>query len=599
MAETNQDILAGIIAAAVAKAIADSKDELTAIAKEGGDAAAGGFLGDVGRLTDIVSSLLGDIPFVADLLGIGVDPIQVIENAGGRMGRGFGFGYLFGYLGWQLMNPLLLPVIHEVNAHTTNVLYDPDTAAQLVSKGVIQQDQGRSESSGGGLDNPHFDGLVDAQYVRPALAELLELLRRGEIKQQDFALALQRNGIPDFWWDPLQALGRVLLSPADLADATLRGFLDPDVAQEYAGTLGVLAPDFQVLIDNTGEPPGLMQLLEAYRREFIDEDRLKHGIRESRVRDEWIDVVEALRFEPMSAADSVNAAVQGHLSYDDAKTRATRAGLLPDDFDVVYQNAGEPIGLVEMLELLNRGVMTQDQVIQGIKESHYKDKYIPFILERKRTLIPYRTINTIIEKGVRDKQWGISYLMDLGYTQDDADALVSTSTSTKSAKAKELTEAQTLELYKAKQVKRDDALQMLETLGYDAHDADFLLSITDAQQSQAEQGKAIAAIRSSFLASKIVEQDASNQLDQLHVLSEARDQLLADWKIEKAGQVKTLTAAQVAAAVYYGIWSYDQAVAKLVELGYSQNDAAVVVDLRVHGVPSTEAPPGPPTRVGT
>ena len=586
------------LAKAIATAIHDRQGELHDIAVAGGDAASGGLLGDVGRLTGIISQLLGDIPIIGNLIGDVADPIDVVEKAGGKFGRGFGFGYLLGYIGWQLMEPLMLPLIHEVNAHTTNQLFDPQTAAMLTAKGIISQDVGRSESSGNGLDNPHFDHLLDGAYNRPALAELLELIRRGQIGVQDASLALTRDGLPAWWLDKVLALQRVLLSPADLALSVLRGETDYSLARDYAAQLGIIEPDFQTLIGNTGEPPGLMQLLEAYRREIIPRDRLERGIKQSRVRDEWIDVVEALRFQRMSAADAVDAAVQGHLDQDQAKAAVARAGLDPADFDVLYENAGSPIGLVEMLELLNRGEMTQAEVIQGIKESHYKDKYIPFILKRRRQLIPYRTINTIVEHGVRDKAWAIKYLMDLGYTQDDADALVATSASSKTVKAKELTEAQILDAYKTRNLTRAQAHEALVGIRYDRHDADVILAVTDSALAQAEQGRAISAVRSSYLADRVTEQDASGELDRLHVLADARDQLLRDWKVEKAGIVKTLTPTEIADAVKYQIWDFDQAAGKLRSLGYSHNDAIVFLGVKLHGLPAGVTA-GPPTRTGT
>ena len=592
------DQLAAIIAQAIAKAISDSGGELTDIAKAGGDAASGGLLGDVQKLTDIISSLLGDIPLIKDLIGTVADPIGLVEGAGGKFGRGFGFGYLLGYLGWQLMNPIMLPIIHEVNAHTTNELFDPATAAGLVAKSILSLDDGRSESSGNGLDDPHFDKLVDAASVRPPLAELIELLRRGEISQQDAGFALSRQGVPTDWRDKLLALSRVLLSPADLAEAQLRGFVDADFAAGYAASLGLLQADYQILVDNVGEPPGLMQLLEAYRREYIDEARLEHGIRESRVRDEWIDVVKDLRFEPMSAAEAINAAVQGHLAYDQAKARAARAGLLPDDFDVAYQNAGEPMAVGEMLDLFNRGEMTQDQVVQGIKESHFKDKYIPFILKRHRRLIPYRTINTIVEHGVRDQAWAIKYLMDLGYTRDDAEALTATSASGKTIKQKQATESQIVALYKGKAITRDEAIKQLAGIGYDSTEADLILSVAAAEHVYSEQQRAVSSIRAAVLGSKIDLAEAHLEMDKIGVGHQERDQLLAQWKIEKAGQVRTLTPAQVAAAVYYGVWSIDEGVAKLIDLGYSENDAKIVVDLRIHAVPQGQVIK-PPTKIGS
>lgn len=586
---------------AVAAAIADAKTELTDIAVAGGDAASNGLLGDVKDVTSILSNLLGDIPIIGGLLADAADPLHAVEDAAGKFGRGFGLGYVIGYIGSQLATPLMLPLIHEVNAHTTNLLFDPETAAGLVVKGIIGTDQGRSESSGGGLDVPHFDDLVAAAVIYPALGETLRLLNMQLITEDQAALFLTRQGVPAEHQDKLLALRRMLLSPADLALATLRGEMTAEVMQGYADQLGVTADDMAVLIGNTGEPPGLMQMLEAYRRDFIDKDRLERGIRQSRVRDEWIDVVEDLRYAPMSTADAITAAVRNYITSDQARAIADQNGLIPAQFDTLLAAHGRPIATGEALELLNRGLMTADQVKEVVRQSDVKDEYVDDVLQLARRLIPYRTINTILTHGVRDKAWGVSYLQLLGYSADDADALAATATTAKTAALKQITEAQILDLYEAKAITKDQANELLLNVGYDSDESAYVLDATEAKQSLAEQKKAIAAVRAAYLANRISKADASNQLDALQVMSDQRDLLLKDWVTEKAGIVKTPTEGQLTSAVYYGILTYDAAKSRLMDLGYSQEDAILVIDVRLHGLqpgePTIEgqAPSPPPT----
>lgn len=578
---------------ATAKALADAKGELTGIAVEGGHAAAGGLLGDVGRVTGIITNLLSDIPVIGGLLTDLVDPLHAVEEGAGKFGTGFGLGYLLGYIGWQLMEPLMLPLIHGVNANTTNQVFDPQTAAQLVSKGVISRQHGRDEAAGGGLDTPHFDQLVEGVDVRPALGELLRLLNLEAIKPADVEQALTREGVPEFWHGPLMELRRQLLSPADLALAVLRGHIDQATMEGYAGQLGVTPDDMQVLVDNTGEPPGLMQLLEAFRRQIIDQPRLERGIRQSRVRNEWIDVVEALRYAPPSPADALRAAVQGHLSQDEARGKAQEAGLNPSEWQWLYETEGDPIARGEALELLHRGVMSEEQVRQAVRESRVKDKYIDDIIALGRRLIPYRTINTILNHGIRDKQWGINYLMSLGYTQDDADALVATSTSAKTAHIKQITEAQVSDLYQSKAIGRAEAQQLYSNLGYDAKEIGYILDALEAHAGLAEQRKAVTAVRAAVIGGRTTIAEASGELDKLGVLATQRDQLLRDWEMEHRAVIRNLTPAQIANTVFYGIWREDYATRKLMALGYSEDDAKVLLDIRLHRPAPHGATEGP------
>jgi hypothetical protein len=343
--------------------------------------------------------------------------------------------------------------------------------------------------------------------------------------------------------------------------------------------------DFARFVYNTGEPLGLMQLLEAFRRHDIDQDRLQKGVRQSRVRDEWFDVVLALRYFRMSAADAVNATVQNHLSAEQGQAAAELAGLHPDDFPVLLETAGEPLSRTEMTELVNRHEATIADYDQAMRESRLKDKYIPFAEKLLVKLIPYRTINTIISHGVRDQKWGIEYLMKLGYTEDDASALVSTSASSKTAHIKQLTEAQIVTLYEAHAIKREDAIKDLGDIGYAEDEAGFILEVATARRALSEQNKAITFLRAGYMAHRISLQDASNALDKLGVSADQRDQLKTDWEIERKSQVRVLTEAQIVAAVKANVVRFDDAQTKLIEMGYSDNDAKVLLATELKGVP--------------
>lgn len=581
---TLADTIAEACGKAVAEALADDEQLLKAVAEAGGHAASNGLLGDVKDVTSVLSNLLGDIPVIGGLLADVADPLKVVEESAGKFGTGFGLGWVVGQIGAQLLGPLLLPAQHLINAHTTNELYDPNTAAQLTARGIIPDEQGRSESSGNGLDVPHFENLVEASRQYPALAEALRLLNLQAFTEADVQKALERQGVPQEHWGPLMELRRALLSPADLALANLRGEMDDETMLGYASQLGVDADDMRVLVNNTGEPPGLMQMLEALRRGYMDEERLTRGVKQSRVRDEWIDVILKLRYQRMSPIDAIRALVQNHLDEPQARQIALEGGLAPEDFDPLYATYGNPISAQEALSLYHRGDMSLAEVKQAIKEGRIKDKYVDSVVELGRRLIPYRTINTILSHGIWTPDQGVKYLMQLGYTEADATALVSTATAHKTAAIKSITEAQIIELYEARAITEEQATELLRNVGYDGTEAKYIVDATDAKASLAEQKRAISAVRASYLADRISIGDASNQLDAMGVLAAQRDKLTKDWEIERAGIVKTLTAAQWASAVYYGIVEYDYAVSKCVVLGYSKTEAEMFVDIRLKGL---------------
>ena len=594
---TLADTLAKAVADAVVKVLADSKGELEDIAKAGGAGTGGSLLGDVGALSGVISGVLGAIPGLEAVISELEGPLGAVEGQAGKAGEAFGLGTVVGFIGSQLLEPILLSPLHYLNAATTNQIFDPTTAATLAAKGIISSDFAKSESSGGGLDEPHQVWLQEAARNYPQLDVALRLLNLDLASEDEVKLWLTRQQVPADHQDRLIQLRRLLLSPADLALANLRGFMDDSTLAGYAKQLGITPADMDVLVKNTGEPPGLMQLLEAFRRGFIDRDRLRHGIRQSRVRDEWTDVVERLRYSPMPVADAITAAIRGYITEDHARQIADENGLLPDQFDALYHAHGRPIADGQALQLFNRGLMSAEQVKQVVRESDVKDKYVDNVLQLSVRLLPYFEVKAILQAGVRSKEWGIKQLMMQGYTQDEADAVASASTASKVATLKSLTESQVLELYEAKDITRAQADELLHNIGYEKDETAYILDAAQARATLAEQSKAVNAIRRTFLVDRITAQDASNELDAIGVMADRRDMLIRDWKVEREGIVKVPTEGQFASAVYYGILTYDYAERRLKAMGYSDDDARLLLDVRLHGIqPGTQPPTGAPAK---
>lgn len=588
---TLADVLAQAIAEAVTKVIKDSKQEFEDIAKLAGGTSGPDLLHDVGTLSDAIGGILSDIPVLGQLLTDIGDPLKLVEDQGGKAGEAFGLGTVVGFIGSQLLEPVMLPVLHLVNENTTNQIFDPQTAATLAARGIISKDFARSESSGGGFDDPHQQWLQEAQVAYPTLDVALRLLNLDLTTEADVRLWLERQAVPADHYDMLMALRRLLLSPADLALANLRGFMDDTTMNGYAKQLGLSEADMAVLVQNTGEPPGLMQLLEAYRRGFIDQTRLVHGIKQSRVRDEWADVVEKLRYAPMPVADAITAAVRGYITPDQAEAIADQNGLLPADFQTLYHAHGRPIADGQALELFNRGLFTADQVKQVVRQSDVKDEYVDAVLELHLKLLPYFEVKAILAAGVRDKEWGVQQLTKQGYSADEADAVASASTASKTSTLKAITESQILELYENKDISQAQATELLHNIGYEQDETNYILDATEAKASLAEQAKAVNAVRSTYLVDRITLDDARNQLDALGIMSARRDMLLKDWQTERAGIVKVPSEGQFASAVYYGIVTYEYAQGRLEAMGYSNDDARLLLDVRLHGIQKGTQPP--------
>lgn len=478
----------------------------------------------------------------------------------------------------EIVNNELSPSVRGMLRTNPHLLPDVNTVARLAAIGVSTMDNAVGAINEQGIDSGWANALIDAQRSYPDPSTALELLRRGKIETAHFREWAQRNGYQSADIDYMLELAQNLISPADAALALLRGNMSRADALKVAHDAGLSDSDFDVLLNNTGEPLGLMQLLEAYRRGFITEDRLKTGILESRVRNDWIDTAIQLRYSPMSTADAVTAVIQGHLSASQGTSIADQNGLAPGAFDVLQQTAGEPLSRTEMSELLNRGEVTQEQFRQALLESRLKNKYTDLAISLHTKLLPIRNLSEAVEFGTLTLAQGVAEAMKQGYSEQDATALIHAASARKLQTYRHQVVSAIEALYVDNAITEDDAMTVATGMGYDEAEAKAVFTGAEYKRMAKMVAAAMSAIRTKYVSRHIDEATASGLLDGIGVPSGQRDQELALWTLERQANVRLLTPAQVIKANKIGNMTDDQATEYLENLGYSTDDAAQLMN---------------------
>lgn len=472
----------------------------------------------------------------------------------------------------------LAPTNQFYIAQSPHAVLSPGDAAQATRAGLAPFEWAESEAAKGGFDAYRFGLLSELAIQWPGLGELLELWRRKAISEADVKAALQRSGLDGAYVNLLPNLKRVYLQPADGALMALRGIIDTEKGHEIAAHSGLDAADFDLLVEATGEPPGLMQLLEAFRRGFIDDARLEKGVRQSRVRDEWIDVVKKLRFTPASTADAVSALVQNHLDHGRAKQVAEQNGLDPADFDWLVEVNGNPPSPTQLYDLLNRHVIGEAEVKQGLREGRLKDKYIDSVVHLRRRILPERQVMQLVTRGAINTAGALRMLEEYGYDAHDADAIAYAGIHAQTQRERPLTAGEITKALTEGLIADHEARVLLEGLGYHAASVELLLRSAALHQEIAYRRQAVAQIRSAYVARHIAIGTASSDLDRLGVDAAQRDYLLSLWEVDQAAHTKSLTEAQIIKANTLGLLTDDAAEQRLQALGYDLFDTRILLD---------------------
>jgi hypothetical protein len=577
---------------AIVGAFGQVKGDLDQIAKDAGEAAqGGGFLSDVGDIGNFLSGLstlatgvLGDVPVVGNLLTNlfgdvtgGLDPLSEFAKPAGKFGNGIAWGYALGSVGFYLAQPYLLYIQHFINNLAQSAIPDPSQIADFVVRGLESESDGLSDAQGMNLQQKYFDMMLTTAILRPGVPDMLQMLRRNIIENPDFITGMTEEGVSPFWQQAWQEMARVLLSPADIALGVLRGDITQADGEAYVQQLGIGPADFQTLLFNTGEPPGLQDMLFGYRRGYLTKAQLEHGILQSRVRDEWIPFIEQMRYVPMSTADAVRASVQSYLTQDAAQSIAEQNGLEPTHFQYLYESWGRPLSLTEMGDLVHRGQASWAQFDQAMRESDLKDKYIPQAQLLTVKLLPIFMVMDALKAGILSLEDAASQLLMQGYDQVAVSTILKYGTKATTSATHDLTKAEIVSLYADGGLTAAQAESALESIGFTKTVADQILKVQDLKTQAAEVRAELKVVRSNFVSGAIDNVQAENEMTALGLTKDQVTTNLQTWTRAKLRASKQLSEAQIVKAAKTGTYTPQQALNLLVEIGYQQADAIALL----------------------
>lgn len=252
---------------------------------------------------------------------------------------------------------------------------------------------------------------------------------------------------------PLQALRNTINSqfafvypdPGVLAAGVAQGQIAEKTAREWASYHGVGDDAFTGLraIADTGPP--LAPALTLLRRGVWLPGQYTTALNRQAIESQWWDGLLTLQDEWLEPAEIAKAVHRGIMSADGLLiaapptepgnvpavppspispiTEAAGAGFNAERLRILVGNAGLPLGLHEMLGLMNRGYMTPSDVQRGIAESNLRNEYQDVALHLARRLLTPTEYAELDLRGWIDHAHRDAGAAMSGMTPEDADLL--------------------------------------------------------------------------------------------------------------------------------------------------------------------------------
>jgi hypothetical protein len=390
-----------------------------------------------------------------------------------------------------------------------------------------------------------------------------------------------------------QILSSTPLSPADLATAVNRGFMDEGAAESQARSSGINVDQFKLLVELAGQAPSPGILAEAERRGYLKDGSdpkvpytFEQGIRQGNLRNVWSPLMKALSVQEPSPNDALQAYLEGQIEEGEAKDLFQKFGGDIKYFDMMYNTRGNAPSPIDAAHMAMRGII--DWSGSGAGKVSYEQAFLegPW---RNKWEEPYKRlaefvptlpeISNLYTTGAITEEEAVKYMSYRGADKTIALAYLNRSKNDKVSKQKELTLSTVENLYFDKLIKKETAVSMIEALGYTADEAAYILALIDLRRQEQALRQALSRIHSLYTAHKIDKTLATNALNAIEIPANEVIELIKTWTLERQANVKTLTPTQVARAFKEQIISQAEAQTELEQMGYQPYDAWVFLSM--------------------
>ena len=396
----------------------------------------------------------------------------------------------------------------------------------------------------------------------------------------------------------------VTLSPADLAQLVVRGYLAAGSAATEAAKSGINAEWFNHLVNMAGEGPPPAALAEALRRGIITEHgggeqstSFDQGMREGHTLNKWTPVFKALAVEWPTPNDALQAVLEGQISESEGKALYAKFGGDPAYYQMLFDTRGNAPSPLEAIEMANRGIIPWNgtgpdatSYEQAFLEGPWRNKWQEPYRQLGTYVPPERTVSAMLSAGSITTEQAAAYWKQSGVDDATITAFIHDAQLTATQDTRGLSMSAVLDMYYAQFIGKAEAQQLLALFHVDQQNTSLLLAYVDMRRSIAAVNTAVSRIQSLFTSRKIDTQTAQDALNKLNIPAATISDIITTWQVEASVNVKTLTESQIVAAVKHNVITVDEGMAELEAIGYTPYDAWILLSNSAGG-PLPNKPP--------
>ena len=391
-------------------------------------------------------------------------------------------------------------------------LFTPGEIDLLQNRQAISGELAESDLASQGYDTNHISLREKIREVLLPVGELFSLVNRGELSEPEFERQVIELGYSPQSFSALDTLRHPLPSIQDMIRFSVRDVYSPEVVSNF-------------------------RLDDAYPVEFEDAIA-QHGILPEAAHQYWQShwVLPSIQmgFEMFH---------RGVIDSDTLQLLFQAQDILPFFREPLTDIAYRPYTRVDIRRMHKFGVLSE---------------------------------NNLVESRGNKNELQVAY-EDLGFSPDKAQTMVDFTIAYNSPRVddepKRLTRAQIIKFYRDKLYSKADSIQQLKDIGYDQPTAELFITLEDLDEYEKQVELSVMVIKTKLRKGVIDYDTAITSFDALNIPAARRDLLITEAFQEKEEDVRLPTKADLDKFLSAGLIDPTIYTARLLDLGYSSGDA--------------------------
>ena len=494
------------------------------------------------------------------------------------------------------LEPALEPQRQAAWMAKTPRVFDLDVLADMVAMGLVAEPDAVDEANRTGFSEARLRRAIQWRLRASSVEQALTIWRRVAYDGTDEATvsglvdhALAKSRIEAQFWPYIRNLKNTPLTPAEVAMAIQQGHLpndgilpliepgipypagyvqapSPDGAPpstvpltqinlptiEAVAAAGLDTDQLRVLANLAGLPPGPHDLLAMWNRNEIDEAAVDAGIREGHMKTKWAHSFKRMRWAVLTAPEYAELRLRDWITDQQMNEGGALTGHTPEQMTLLYQNRGRPATPRQIWLASVRGVVAPDYPNDpangritsfidheiAIRRSNIRPEYAHLLWDIRFNYPSLFQLNRLVQAGAVD--------------------------------------AQTAASWASKNLEAPEVVAVLQTYWEGLSGG----TTADPHVAKADT-QTWTALHKAYIGSVVDAATVAQGFGLIGVAPAAQTEILARWDFERDLERRRLTPAQVKKAQAEGVinpatgaaWTRDEAVAYLIELGYSPGDA--------------------------